>query len=256
MTEPAPVGVSKVKQSGADAIRRLIKGLKVLREPGFRHALRRGVAASIEHDGISLPRNIAHVVDVGANRGQFLTWASVRFPDARFECFEPFEESRSQLETVLPNGRSVNIHPVAIGETTDEHDFFITRADDSSSLFKPSSTQLAAFPESQMVRTIKVPVRLLDDELDINQIARPSLLKIDVQGGELGVLKGGRRTLDAIDYVLVECSFVELYIGQPLVNDIIDFLEQHGFDLEGFYSPNCDATGRLIQADALFRRSV
>ncbi|MFY9469908.1 MAG: FkbM family methyltransferase [Solirubrobacterales bacterium] len=237
-------------------IRRTIKGLKVLREPGFRHALRHGVAASIEHDGIPLPREIAHVIDVGANRGQFLTWASVRFPHARFDCFEPLDDPRSRLQTVLPRGRSVAIHPVALGETSEELDFHVALADDSSSLLKPSATQTTTFPEAKMVRTIEIPVRRLDDELQAGRIARPSLLKIDVQGGELGVLKGGRAVLGAIDYVIVECSFVELYVGQPLFHEIIEFLAERDFYLNGYFSPSVAADGRLLQADGLFSRNT
>lgn len=237
-------------------ISQLIKGLKVFREPGFRHAIRHGVAASIEHDGMPLPREIVHVVDVGANRGQFLTWASVRFPAARFDCFEPFEESRSRLETVLPNGRSVSIHPVALGDVNEEHDFYVTRADDSSSLLKPSATQTATFPKSETVRTIEVQVRRLDDELEVGRIARPSLLKIDVQGGELGVLRGGRAVLKAIDYVIVECSFVALYVGQPLSPEIVSYLAACDFRLDGFFSTSIAANGQLLQADGLFSRNT
>lgn len=236
-------------------IRRSIKGLKVFHEPGFRNALLHGVAASIEHDGIPLPREIAHVVDVGANRGQFLTWASVRFPHARFDCFEPFEESRSRLEMVLPSDRSVNVHPVALGDANEDRDFHITRADDSSSLLEPSTTQTTTFPESEMVRTIKVPVRRLDDELEVDRIARPSLLKIDVQGGELGVLKGARAVLKAVDFLIVECSFVELYVGQPLFHEIIGFLTDCDFRFDGFFSATVGAEQRLLQADGVFRRN-
>lgn len=235
-------------------VRKLIKGLKVAREPGFRRALRHGVAASIEHDSIPIPRGVAHVIDVGANRGQFLTWASVRFPAARFDCFEPLAASRSTLAEVIPGGRDVAVHEVALGATAGMVDFHVTRADDSSSLLKPTAIQTEAFPESAVVETISVPVRALDDELAPGRIARPALLKIDVQGGELDVLRGAPATLGEIDFVLVECSFVELYAGQPLFDEIHRELESRGFSSLGLYSPTTDQSGRLLQADALFER--
>ena len=45
------------------------------------------------------------------------------------------------------------------------------------------------------------------------------MLKIDTQGYELEVLKGAARTLDRIDYILVETSFVPLYEGQANFRD-------------------------------------
>lgn len=235
-------------------IRKLIKGLKVAREPGFRKALRRGVAASIEHDSIPIPRDIAHVIDVGANRGQFVTWAGVRFPAARFDCFEPLAASRSTLAEVSPGGRDVVVHDVALGANPGTVDFHVTKADDSSSLLEPTAIQTDAYPESAVVETISVPVRTLDGELAPGRIVRPSLLKIDVQGGELDVLRGAPATLREIDYVLVECSFAELYAGQPLYGEIQQELESHGFAPVGMYSPTTDESGRLLQADALFAR--
>lgn len=235
-------------------IRKLVKGVKVAKEPGFRRALRHGVAASIEHDAIPLPRDIAHVIDVGANRGQFLTWASVRFPEAKFDCFEPYVESRTVLERTLPKGRSVEIHPVALGESEDELAFHVTSDDDSSSLMAPSHMQTDAFPGSSVASTITVSVKRLDDVLVGRELSRPSLLKLDVQGGELAALRGATDTLQSIDFVVAECSFAELYVSQPLANEIVSFMADHGFRIAGYFSPTVIGGTRLVQADGLFCR--
>jgi hypothetical protein len=55
------------------------------------------------------------------------------------------------------------------------------------------------------------------------------LLKIDVQGSELQVLQGRRPALDLIDEVYCECSFVELYEGQALADEVICHLRDRGF---------------------------
>lgn len=82
----------------------------------------------------------------------------------------------------------------------------------------------------------------------------PVLLKIDVQGGELGVLRGAERSLQHVDAVLVECSFVEFYDGQPLAHDVLDFLGEQGFRLTGAGTPTTDANGSVVQIDLLFVR--
>ena len=83
--------------------------------------------------------------------------------------------------------------------------------------------------------------------------ARPSLLKIDVQGYELEVLKGASALLSAIDAIYVEVSWVELYKGQALHDEVEALLLDAGFkQAEVFNEENYK--GELIQADMLFLR--
>ena len=97
-------------------------------------------------------------------------------------------------------------------------------------------------------------IRPLGDYLDPAEIERPCLLKIDVQGYELGVLKGAGSCLDHVDVVYVEASFVELYQGQPLADEVIDTLESLGFREAGRFNLSRDRHGREVQADFLFER--
>jgi FkbM family methyltransferase len=233
---------------------KVVKGFRVGRNPAFWRALRHGVAASIEHDDVPLPRGLKTILDVGANRGQFMVYASHRFPLAAIECFEPIPAARAKLEVVRPPGRTINVRSVALASTNGRADFHIAAADDSSSLYSASDTQLEMFPSSRERAVIDVETARLDDVLGPDAVSRPSLLKIDVQGGELDVLLGAERTLKQIDYVLAECSFVELYAGQPLGEEVVRFLEAHGFGFVGFYSETVSAGGETIQADGLFRR--
>ena len=57
----------------------------------------------------------------------------------------------------------------------------------------------------------------------------PALLKIDVQGFELEVLRASRPLLGAFEHVYVEASFEVLYAGQALAGDVAAFLRAHGF---------------------------
>ena len=79
-------------------------------------------------------------------------------------------------------------------------------------------------------------------------------MKVDVQGFKLNVLKGGNRLLPDFEYVYIECSFIELYDGQALANDIIDFLHQKNFYLRGVYNLYYDKNGVAVQGDFLFQK--
>jgi len=100
-----------------------------------------------------------------------------------------------------------------------------------------------------MVRTAP-----LDELVAPERRLRPCLLKIDVQGVELDVINGASSVLEAVDSVLVECSFVELYRGQALGGEIVDALHGRGFLLTALCSPVADRSGTVLQADLLFER--
>ena len=54
-------------------------------------------------------------------------------------------------------------------------------------------------------------------------------IKIDVQGGELGIFINGTKTLETVSFIHTEVSFIELYEGQPLFADVDQFLRSLGF---------------------------
>ena len=80
------------------------------------------------------------------------------------------------------------------------------------------------------------------------------MLKLDVQGFEYEALIGCESMLAHFDWVYCECSFVELYSGQKLAADVIDWLDSKGFELKGIYNSAYDKSGRAVQADFLFIR--
>lgn len=85
-------------------------------------------------------------------------------------------------------------------------------------------------------------------------LARPCLLKVDVQGAELLVLRGASRALAQVDQVLVECEFEAIYVGQPRPAEVVALLAAHGLHFTGVHSPTYAADGRCLQADLLFTR--
>ena len=100
---------------------------------------------------------------------------------------------------------------------------------------------------------MQVPVQQLDKLPNHWDGRSQQLLKLDVQGYELQVLKGAVQTLKSCSHVYVECSEVALYDGQALRAEVEAFLVGQGFKLTGRYNPSM-ADGRLIQADYLFSR--
>lgn len=231
--------------------RRARKLVRLLRRSGHRRALRHGVAAAVEHEDVPLRDDVRLVLDVGASRGQFALFARARWPTARIVAFEPLPAAAERFVRVL--GDAAELRRVALGAATGEAVLHVAGRDDSSSLL-PIAGQAAAFPGTAEVDRVRVPVGRLADHLP-DPAARPCLLKVDVQGGELDVLRGAGAALGRVDEVLCECSFVELYAGQPLADEVIAFLAGHGLRLAGCFDQRRDARGDALQADLLFRRA-
>jgi len=148
----------------------------------------------------------------------------------------------------------VRVHAIALGSTNTPAHFHVSQKRDSSSILPITDRQVEAFPGAGEAGQIVVNRARLDEVLTPQALARPSLLKIDVQGYELEVLRGSEHILHLIDEILVECSFAELYAGQPLADGVVCYLRPRGFELAGVFSVARGEAGRCLQADFHFRR--
>lgn len=226
----------------------------ILATPGYRAALRHGVAAATEHHRSPRIPTPASVLDVGANRGQFALVARHRFPSAALFCFEPLPEPRERLKRILRGTSDAQIFPYALGQESATATFHVTTDDDSSSILPTTSIQRSMSPGSALDYDTQVEVRRLDEVLDIQRLPRPIFMKIDVQGTELDVLRGAEALAEIIDDILVECSFMELYEGQALAADVVDFLNGWGMRMSGVHNVVATPDGHSAQADLHFSR--
>lgn len=205
----------------------------------------------MEHTKVPFGSDFRTVVDVGASRGQFALFAAERFPHARLLCYEPLPSAAERLKQLM--GPNVEVRRSAVGTVPGSATLHVANADDSSSLLPISARQVTAFPGTHERAQIEVPVEPLSEALDPG-MPRPCLLKVDVQGAELDVLRSAGASLQYVDEILVECSFVELYEGQALADDVVAYLKDNGFRLRGVFGVASDGTGAALQADFLFHR--
>jgi FkbM family methyltransferase len=220
---------------------RLRKLCQIIVNPSFLSALGKGAAAGTEHVAVLEGLN-----------AKFALAARKVFPRARIHSFEPLEEPGQVYEKIFANDPHATLHSFAIGREKATATMHITKDDDSSSLLPVTQRQSSLFPGATEMETRQVNVLPLSQVLGGISIPRASLLKIDVQGLELEVLRGCEDMLQGFSKIYVECSFVELYIGQALAHEVIAFLHQHGFRLTGVYNVCYDSKGIALQADFLF----
>lgn len=224
------------------------------RDRMWTRALGYGAAAGIEHLSVLTRLNCRTVVDVGANRGQFALAVRRCCPTARIVSFEPLPEPSAVFRQVFTgDGRTV-LHEAAIGPNYQLGLMHVSAKDDSSSLLPISSFQTQMFPGTDEIGTIEVRVAPLAAFVAADEIHEPALLKLDVQGYEMDALRGCESLMGKFRWVYCECSFVELYSGQSLAGDIIQWLDRQGLQVVGIFNAAQNRTGRVVQADFLFGR--
>ena len=197
--------------------------------------------------------NFATVLDVGANIGQFALAAHEVWPEARIYSFEPLPDCYEQMLVRLERVKAFAGFNVGLGGERGSLTFERSSFSPSSSFRKMASTHKTEFPFTRECERVSVKVERLDDVAAGLKLENPILLKIDVQGFEDQVLRGGEAMLRRVEMIVVESSFEVLYEGQPLFDDIYRGLTERGFIYKGALdqslSPN---DGRPLQADSIF----
>lgn len=224
---------------------------KLLGNRTYRRGLLHGVAAAIEHRDIIARLKPDLIIDVGANSGQFSLMVRGILPEAGIIAFEPLNEPAKKFRSLFEMDRRTKLHICAVGPTAGEADIHVSKRMDSSSLLPISHSQVEFFPGTEEVGVRKISIQRLTDIVEMKDLSRRTLLKIDVQGYELGVLQSAAPLLPLISWVYVEVSYVPLYDGQELADQIVTYLEGNDFKL--VQRNNIVSVGGVeIQADLLF----
>jgi FkbM family methyltransferase len=234
-------------------ILRIQKLIYCLLRPKLWRRLALGIAPTIEHRRALRRFQFQSVVDIGANRGQFASFARETFPGCQLYCFEPLKRATVRFRKAFEFDQFTELFPFGIGQVRKRTTLNVATRDDSSSLLAPADLQQSIFGASLKSHEV-VEVRPLDDCLTAGMLRKPALLKIDVQGSELDVLRGCDSLLNSFDAIYVECSYLELYRSQPLAVDVIGWLDTHDFAIAGVYNQWDDEFHGPVQADFLFVR--
>jgi FkbM family methyltransferase len=160
-----------------------LRSLRALPNPALRRDLRDHAVLRLIF--ATALRADAHVIDVGANRGSVLADLVLLTPDGRQMAFEPIPSLASTLGAAFPG---VEVEELALSDRAGTSTFaHVVSADGYSGLRRRT------LPQGAVVEEISVRTARLDDVLADDFV--PALVKIDVEGAELQVLRGARETL-------------------------------------------------------------
>lgn len=217
-----------------------------------RETLQGRLSAMLEHHGVDL------LLDVGANIGQFAQSIREAGYRGKLVSFEPLTEAHSRLLQASRFDPAWEIAPrIAIGADEGEVEMQVSDNSFSSSVLTVLPDHIRAAPESVCIGVENVRLSKLDTaSRDFLELSKAPFVKIDTQGYEDRVLDGATEVLEKAVGLHLELSFVPLYEGQPLFDEVIDRLYEAGFCVWGIWQGIHDPeSGRMLQVDAtLFRR--
>jgi len=84
----------------------------------------------------------------------------------------------------------------------------------------------------------KLKTITLDAVVSLNKYPPPDLIKMDIQGAELDVLKGAQETIKTAKHIILELQIVEYNKGAPLKDIVISYMDSIGYDCLGLFSNN------------------
>jgi FkbM family methyltransferase len=161
--------------------------------------------------------------DIGANKGSFIYWLSRWVRDGRVVAFEPQPELAHDLSHIcdLFGLANVTVEAKAAYSHSGAQDLYVPEG------HRPGASLCYKEAKAESFAVLSVPTVTLDDYFTNGE--RVALLKIDVEGAELAVLRGAERILRSNAPLLVfECENRHLLHGS--VGDVVAFLEGLGYE--------------------------
>lgn len=189
---------------------------------------------------------VESLIDIGANIGNFTRIVKTYFPNMDVLMCEanPF------CDNMLKNtGYPYEI--VCLSDSKKEVKFYL---EDKNMIGTGASYYLEKTVFYSMQNHTVVQTETLDDFLKNKYQGKSfDFVKIDTQGSEIDIMKGGKETINKAKHVLLETSLIEYNAGAPLKKDYFEYMDSIGFKpiqmVEEHYFE-----GSLIQEDWIFSK--
>jgi FkbM family methyltransferase len=204
-------------------------------------------------------RDMDVLIDVGANRGQYAKWARSQGFSGHLISFEPVPDLYEELAAHASSDGDWEAHNYALGATDGTVPLHVARNEVSSSVHLPTDAHRTIDPNTAEVALISAQMRSLTSLWpSLGCDGRTVFLKIDVEGYEDEVLRGGIGILGAVSAAELELSLTPMYRGGALLDQVMPVLLAHGFSVLALEPNHGDdpKTGQSLMVDAVFIRAA
>jgi FkbM family methyltransferase len=185
----------------------------------------------------------ATALDIGAYNGEWSTGLNDIFPNCKILMFEGQTSKETILKQVCRNRPGFGYRIALLGASESRVNFNIY--DSASSVLEEYNETGAVIEQRKL--------DCLDDLVKGTIYNQPDFIKVDTQGYELEILRGGEETLQRTQAVLLEVSLLNIYKDCPLVADVMTFMTARDFVLYDICSLMRRPLDKaLFQSDFLF----
>lgn len=146
------------------------------------------------------------VLDIGAHHGFYTLIASKKVgKSGKVIAFEPSprELSRLQLHVKINSCNNVKVEPYALSNSEEEVDFYIVEGRDTG------CNCLCPPKVSETTKRITVHTTTLDNYLVKEKLEKIDFIKVDVEGAELSIFKGGTSLLQKLPRPVILCEVAD-----------------------------------------------
>ncbi len=197
-----------------------------------------------------------YLCDIGAHNGSWTYVMSQMNRELKHAVlFEPQTKCVQRLNDMVLPGVRKDIYPCGLG--SEEALSAIKGGTASASFLDASQLQCRYFPNSISSENEAASLRVLDRIYAEDKLPYPDVIKLDVQGFELNVLRGAVNVLAHAKYLVIELSMREFYQGQPPLWEVLQFLWQNNYSMvgRGFEWISDGNPSEILQFDGIFMRS-
>ncbi len=188
------------------------------------------------------------ILDIGAHSGYWSGVVKGIYPYSNIYLIEPLAEMEGKLKEFCDRNPGSKYFLNGAGSKIETKIFTVIDNMEGANFMTKEMKHLINKNQQREVNIITV-----DSLIESNQIPIPDLIKIDVQGFEMEVLKGSSKVFGHTEAFIIEVSFFEFMSETPLFSEIVAFMSQKGYevyDFPGFLRRPLDKA--LGQADVCF----
>ena len=190
------------------------------------------------------------IVDIGANYGTYSFFLSKLYPQARVFAFEPATSSYGILRKIIRKFKLQNVIPVKKG---------LGEKEEIKEIVMPMHYTIIAYISDKNSKKNKedeseeIEITTLDNFVKRNKIRNVNFIKCDVEGFELSVFNGARKTLKRFKplvFVEIEERHTEKYGINP--QQVLDFFKKLGYKSYSIKKDKIEKADKIVPETPLY----
>lgn len=169
-------------------------------------------------------------IDIGAHYGNISKVINYMSPKTIIYAFEPIKQKRDLIKSKIKSNNFI-VETLALSDHTGSQNFYEYDYSASSSFLKPNPKIFNK--HIHIAKSYAVKVTTLDQYFDKKKLKKPIFIKMDTEGTENLIIRGGQKLLAQASLIIIEASFIKYRKKQCLFDEIYSNLIKLGFAYKG-----------------------